>query len=301
MARYTITLQELVESGYKLDLDNYPIFDESYRSHLNQTIIDRFWFQEIGAETPDRFNFFLGRKMRQIMPRYNKYYEIEQEKFDPFLTTLIQQEDEHAGDESGTENQSNSYKETSKTDKKEGSTSSLTQNDNATTETTGNSTDTGSDTTTRKGSINTSETPTGQATESNYDMPQDQIDGLENYLTSKIVKQFQGVEKTESVSDDFENKVDKNSTSNMNSNVTSDAERTASSENNFTGTDSYTSDKTEGKDKTDTRTYHKTIMKKLFGRQGYDPSKLLESYRNSIINVDELILAELATLFMGIR
>lgn len=89
MAKYTIELGKLVETGYKLALDNYPIFSEDYRRYLNQKIIEHFYFREIGQETADRFNFFLRRKMNEIMPYYNKMYESTLIEFDPLASEFF--------------------------------------------------------------------------------------------------------------------------------------------------------------------------------------------------------------------
>lgn len=91
MAEYTIELYKLLNRGYKLDLDSYPIFDEGYRDYLNSKIIDHYYFREIGQETPDRFNFMLGRKMREIMPYYNKLYKSELIEYDPLAADYFSQ------------------------------------------------------------------------------------------------------------------------------------------------------------------------------------------------------------------
>ena len=56
------------EASYKkIGLSTYPIFDEEYRTQLNNKIIDHFYFREIGMETVDNFAWFLRRKMNEIM------------------------------------------------------------------------------------------------------------------------------------------------------------------------------------------------------------------------------------------
>lgn len=86
MATYTIELRKLLDLNYKLDLYSYPIFDENYRESLNNKIILHFYDREIGAETPDRFNYMLRRKMIEIMPYYNQMYMSELLKFNPLFT-----------------------------------------------------------------------------------------------------------------------------------------------------------------------------------------------------------------------
>lgn len=83
MATYTITIQELLQMNYPLNLNNYPIFNESHRNELNKKFLAHFMFREIGAETPDRFNFFLGRKLNEIMPYYNELYRSTCFQYDP--------------------------------------------------------------------------------------------------------------------------------------------------------------------------------------------------------------------------
>ena len=89
MANYTIELHKLIEMGYKLPLDEYPIFDENHRAILNDKIIAHYYFREIGQETPSRFAFNLRRKMNEIMPYYNQLYESELIKYDPLFTTYF--------------------------------------------------------------------------------------------------------------------------------------------------------------------------------------------------------------------
>lgn len=86
MAKYTIELGKLIESGYPLSFGNYPIFDEEYRQALESKIVDHYYFNEIGAETADRFSFYLRRKMREIMPYYNQLYQSTLLEFDPLVT-----------------------------------------------------------------------------------------------------------------------------------------------------------------------------------------------------------------------
>lgn len=91
MAEYTIDIRHLLQRGFHLALDTYPIWSEDYRNILNQKIIDHYMFREIGQETPDRFNFFLSRKMNEIMPYYNQMYESQLIEFDPMATEYFRQ------------------------------------------------------------------------------------------------------------------------------------------------------------------------------------------------------------------
>ena len=77
MARFTVELRHLIDSGFDLEMDEYPIFSAAYRATLNQKILDHYWLREIGAETAARFRHFLKTEMNEIMPYYNKMYQSE--------------------------------------------------------------------------------------------------------------------------------------------------------------------------------------------------------------------------------
>lgn len=74
MSKYSTELRHLLSNNYDIGLQDYPIFDESYRAELNAKIIEHYKFCEIGAETPGRFKIYLNRTMNEIMPLYNQQY-----------------------------------------------------------------------------------------------------------------------------------------------------------------------------------------------------------------------------------
>jgi hypothetical protein len=77
MSKYTTELRFYIESGNEVFDFDYPIFDESYRSVLEQKIMDTYYFREIGFETVGRFKHYLKAKLNTIMPYYNKLYETD--------------------------------------------------------------------------------------------------------------------------------------------------------------------------------------------------------------------------------
>lgn len=86
MAKYTATLGDIVESGFDLGLDDYPIFDENYRVTLNDKIIEHYWDYEIGRETAYSFKRILNMALNEIMPKYNKFYKAELLTISPLTT-----------------------------------------------------------------------------------------------------------------------------------------------------------------------------------------------------------------------
>lgn len=100
MSKYTIELRYIVEQAvntahpeltdyYVTDesywsdaytavgLADYPIYDESHRSTLNNMIIRRYLTREIGQETAGLFKLYMRERMHEIMPLYNLLYEAQ--------------------------------------------------------------------------------------------------------------------------------------------------------------------------------------------------------------------------------
>ena len=87
MSNITTKLKHLhAWRGGAIGLDTYPIFDEAYRSVLNQNIIDTYWNREIAYESGDMFTLALRARMNLRMPYYNKLYRSELKEFDPLVT-----------------------------------------------------------------------------------------------------------------------------------------------------------------------------------------------------------------------
>jgi hypothetical protein len=77
MSSYTSQLRNYIETGGTVFDFDYPIFNEAYRAVLEQTIIDTYYFREIGVETFEQFKHYLKVKMNTIMPYYNQLYNSE--------------------------------------------------------------------------------------------------------------------------------------------------------------------------------------------------------------------------------
>lgn len=58
-----------------LGLSDYPIYDESHRRVLNDKIIRRYYFREIGFETWNQFWWHLRSHMHEMMPYFNELYK----------------------------------------------------------------------------------------------------------------------------------------------------------------------------------------------------------------------------------
>ena len=77
--------KDIIEKARPTIFDfDYPIFDESYRSVLETKIIRHFYTREIAAETVGLWKLWLESRMNEIMPYYNQLYKSELLEFNPF-------------------------------------------------------------------------------------------------------------------------------------------------------------------------------------------------------------------------
>lgn len=76
MGNYTTRLKDLIATGFSIwdSTDPFPIFREEHRADLQKKIIDNYYMQEIGFETPQTFKHYLNTRLRMVMPYYNAKY-----------------------------------------------------------------------------------------------------------------------------------------------------------------------------------------------------------------------------------
>lgn len=89
MAQYTITLRDLIKSGYKIFDDSWTTFDPEHKQELCEKIIRHYWFHEIGQETPDRFKHYLNEHLQMMMSYYNQLYASELLEIEPLYNYFI--------------------------------------------------------------------------------------------------------------------------------------------------------------------------------------------------------------------
>ena len=126
MSLYTTEVRYICEEAYGLDESvgqqdvnkiieavwqkvipqDWPIFDEAYRSVLCRKILKHYYTREIGMETVGLWKLKLETKLQEIMPYYNELYQTKLLKFDPFHD--VDYYKEHEGSGSGSNSESNS-------------------------------------------------------------------------------------------------------------------------------------------------------------------------------------------------
>lgn len=117
MGNVTMTVNELMWNKFDFGLQDYEIFDESYRETLNTNILEYFKYYEIGFVNPHRWKDELNIRMRRIMrDKFNNLYKTKLVEFNAFhnidLTETFTREVEGNVKNSNT-NTSNSSSETS--------------------------------------------------------------------------------------------------------------------------------------------------------------------------------------------
>ena len=88
MAKYTITIKTLIDNNFDFGLQDYPIFNESYREILNNNILNYYYENEIGFETPALFKRYLNNQMALIMGKYNPIYKAQEQLLENLLDNV---------------------------------------------------------------------------------------------------------------------------------------------------------------------------------------------------------------------
>lgn len=75
MARYTMELWEVIETGVNLFDFEYNFWDDTKKTELEQAFFEHFKFHEIGSETIPRFKDRLKAKWLESIDKYSKMFE----------------------------------------------------------------------------------------------------------------------------------------------------------------------------------------------------------------------------------
>lgn len=243
--------------------DNFPIWDESYRLVLETKILKHYYVREICAETPALWKLWLNNRMNEIMPYFNKLYSSAQLDFNPFHDVDITRD--HTGENKQDTTYSDKNKSTSLID----------------TSTNRNSTTTISE------KISNDETRTNDSDEmydhvDKYtDNPQGSPQGpiFSTYLTNARDIHDQ---RTNNINGTINSTGSRSGDTNINDTINGEQNQTT----NITG------DGSENKNTTENYLEH------IYGKQGTQSySTLLMEYRETLINIDMMIIEALSDLF----
>ena len=276
MSKYTTELRYLIENNFDLGLDDYPIFDESYRQLLNDKIINHYYFREIGMETAELFKRYLNQTMREIMPYYNQLYKSELLEFNPFYnvdkTVTADKNNNHVSDFIGNVTGKNQQITDSENNQINNSKQQTATSANSVGESVGNST------TTDKNKNVASDTPQGFLS----------INSIDNntYATTAEMSNAESINNTKATSNNSENGITDQTTAD-------ETKATTNSESN-------TTIETDTTNKTTSNDFENYVNHVVGKSEGETYSEMLIKFRETFLNIDMMIIDELKTCFMMI-
>lgn len=311
MAKYTVTIYELMQSGWDFNLKNYPIWSEQYRQTLNKKILDHYMFREIGFETPQMFNFYINRTLNEIMPYYNQLYETTILDFDPLSNYKIDETidyDEIVNLISSIDNETQ-YKDDTDTGF-DGKTSrditSITHNDSSGT----TDTDTNTDSNSNQSGNSHSDTSTTDLYVENgrySDTPQGMLskgfmsdDTWASAANQKDTSNNGNNNQTainETDTDSKQTAESNTKTSTVNDINQSDTGDVITNNNTTTSSNGSGTSNTDTKSNTDKDSNRHRVAS---GYMGITPYEIIKQMRDLIINIDMMIIDDLSELFMSI-
>lgn len=314
---------------------NYPIYDENYRRVLQAKILKHYYTREIGAETVGLWKLFLNRRMNEIMPYYNKLYQSELLNFNPLYDIDLTTEHTRTGKETGDNSEESKSTRNGNTNKNTTNNStgqaSQTGNSQSTTAESGTIDDDGTKTNTQ--TLNTTTTTTDSGTEGKTgsdvkkntrwdiysDTPQGALTNVENetYLTNARKITDDGTGSTTSETTTFGKTTtaretgtvtDSETTANtrtLDTTTTTDGETetttqttdTATGAENTISTETATGTKASNHNINTTEDYIEHVTGK---NGGGSYAKMLLEYRDTLLNIDTMIINELSDLFFNL-
>lgn len=287
---------------------DYPIFDQAYKAPLENKIISHYYMREIGMETVGLFKHYLRTRMREIMPYYNELYKTTLLEFNPLYDVNLFTTHKGKDSKDRQENITGNMNETKDVNKTKSNIKDI--NDkitkNYTQEKTNNSEITGDNSITTDNTSEAKETEnyTENKIDKFHDTPQGNIDLINDstYLTNARVINTEsdkinnkdskdhgvsiGTEKTneegkENIiqNETIDNVANENENENEEIKEKGEVNKSETTQEGINGTNEYI-DHVYGKSSSSTY------------------PKLINEFRESLLNIDMLVINELSDLFM---
>lgn len=294
---------------------NAPLFNEEYRKPLFCKIIKHYYLWEIGFETVGEWTYNINMDLEELLPYFNKLYQSELLAIEPLINfktvknisreTLSNEEGRTSEEKSGTVNS-----DTTNT----GNSTDINSFDNTTKTSASDSRNvinSGSDSTRNIGTVTDDYNDKVNASDDFKrkfsDTPQGTLVGVETgtYLTEAAVEnRINGGNKVSKniSSTDIDNivtyglKVDDNVVKDVSNTDTGTSEKNSTKNDKIVGrTD--TSD-TASIESSKTGNQNETAWESTSGFSGKSQSELLMEYRETLINIDMLLIEKLKDNFM---
>lgn len=253
----------------------FPIWLEEYRPTLEKKILMHYFNKEIGFETVGLWKFYLEERLNLIMPYYNEVYKTTIKEYD-WLTDTNAHET-YVGNKKLQENANFNANGNVKSDLTSDTTDDFT----------GKVQDTGGETFSGTGSSTTDGTQSQNTKNLESDLPQANYANLD-YGTKLTEGEQSGTSHEKSITKNDSTTDRSNTTDTTNKDVVR-----ATQNSNTDTTQQSTNDLQSNTDDIYTRD-----RVGAFG--SHSLTELLMQYRNSLINIDNMIIDELKDLFMMI-
>lgn len=280
--------KDIIEKARPTIFDfDYPIFDESYRSILETKIIRHFYTREIAAETVGLWKLWLESRMNEIMPYYNQLYKSELIEFNPLYDVDLTKDFNRKKNETGNT-------ETDYTDATERN-----YTDHESYEKSGEVNDEGNSSGTASTTLSENDVDTLRHEQDRWeyfsDTPQEGITGVADlrYLTNAKHITDKGTGGTNSKVKSGTTSSETSETNNNNRVYTEDGT------NNKNGTSNIN---TIGNSETNnTLNGIEDYIEHIKGKTpGISFSKMLKEFRETMLNIDAMIINELNDLFFNL-
>ena len=265
----------LVAAAPKIFDFDFPIYDENYRLTLETKILKHYYTREISEETYGLWKLRLDTALNEIMPYYNQLYKSAILEFNPLYDVDVQRTYTKVldGTESGTSSGTGKGSATGKS--------------NDTTTTTREATNTNANSGSKSMSTEQTEESTKNHTDKYSDTPQG---ALTNVAAGKYLTNARIIDDTESAT---LNKTDSETHSDTTTITDKDSTKNEAASENSTTSETETSN-SSNKKIDNTETYIETVR----GKQGTaDYSEMIIKFRDTLINIDVMIINALSPLF----
>ena len=272
---------------------DFPIFDESYRLPLETKILRHYYTREICEETVGLWKLRLQDRLNMIMPYYNQLYRSELLQFNPLYDVDVTRN--HTKENSGNENRSTNTSENA-----QGS-ANKTRTEVTDTDTTDTKANTGTISNTSSSTDNSSVSANNTHWDLYSDTPQGGINGITNdndsidnntYLTNarKIIENNQSTESnTNSAQGTQTNNLNETGNGTIDTTINGNEQTTNALNKTSTGYGTTILNNTED------------YVEHVMGKQGaVTYSKMLNEFRTTFLNIDQLIIDNLSDLFFGL-
>lgn len=269
---------------------DFPLFDDSYRHHLEVMILRHYYTRELCCAEVGRWKMFMESTLNEIMPKYNPMYKALLEDFNPFWDTDYTDQHQKNVQEDGRQD-SRDVTDRDTTSSANGKTIiESTASSTGTVSTDGTVTDDGRTT------DNSTRTDNLHSWDRYSDTPQGALTNVQNdtYLTNA-----RGIDNTGTQSTEAEGA--SRNTQTTDTTVTNDLKDvtngTTSSETISKGSEDVvkTGEKTTG-----LTTVEEYLQKVQGKRSASSYAKLLAEYRELFTSVDKMVIDDLQDLFFGL-